>query len=105
MRAFGCSAKSRKLSGVGSPDELPKMTIVPFASIRAIAAPSDAPPAASRISAKRPRALSMPVDDLVGAEAVETPAALGAADHGGDVGAGAGGDLDGEVARPRRPRR
>ena len=37
MRRSGCSAKSRKLIEVGSPDELPKMTIVPFASMRAIA--------------------------------------------------------------------
>ena len=45
MRAFGCSAKSRKVIEVGSPDELPKMTIVPLASMRAIAAASEAPPA------------------------------------------------------------
>ena len=74
MRAFGCSAKSRKLIAVGSPDELPKITIVPFASTRAIAAASEAPPAASRIRPNRPSALSMPSTICVGA--AHMPAAL-----------------------------
>ena len=95
MRAFGCSAKSRKLIGVGSPDELPKTTIVPFASICAIAAASEAPPANSRISAKLPCAFVDAYDDLVGA--AQMPAALRAADNGGDTRPGSRGDLGREV--------
>ena len=98
MRAFGCSAKSRKLSGVGSPDELPKTTIVPFASTRAIAAASDAPPAASRISAKRPRALSMP--STISSAPRRCRPRSGLADDGGDVGPRPRGDLGGEVPDP-----
>ena len=100
MRAFWCSAKSRKVISVGSPEELPKATIVPRASTRSIAAFSEAPPALSRISAKRPLRVLDPGDDLAGAEPVENAAASRAADNRGDPRAGARGELHGEVADP-----
>src|SRR6266700_2698520 len=42
IRAFWCSAKSRKLIAVGSPEELPKTTTMPRCSTRSMAAFSEA---------------------------------------------------------------
>jgi hypothetical protein len=59
MRELLAPPKSRKLSVVSSPDELPKMTTVPFGSRSPSAALSDAPPADSRISQYLPGAFAI----------------------------------------------
>src|SRR5271167_3400366 len=64
-RAFCPSPKSAKLMFVVSPEELPNTTTTPFASTACNAVASDAPPADSRMSPKRPCACSMPTTTSV----------------------------------------
>ncbi len=100
MRAFWCSPNTRKSNSVGSPDELPNITTVPFASIRSIAAFSERPPAASRISAKRPSACSISVTISSRPEAIDDARAFRAADNGCDPRPGAGRELHRKIADP-----
>ena len=83
MRAFGCSAKSRKLSAVGSPDELPKIDDRPPGLDPRDRGGERGAAGGFEDQAEATLRLVDAIDDLVGA--AQMPAAFGAADDRGHM--------------------
>ena len=96
MRAFACPAKSRKLIAVGSPDELPKTTIVPLGLDPRDRRGERGAAGGFEDQREGPHHLVDPFDDLVGA--AHMPAALGPADDRSDPSPRACGDLHRHVS-------
>ena len=95
MRAFGCSAKSRKVSEVGSPDELPKIDDRPPRLDASDRGSERSAAGGFEDQRKPPFRLIGAFDDLVGT--AQMAAALGPPDDGGDAGTRPRGDLNRHV--------